>query len=43
MLSIDGGFPLAKRGAGGSGRFGLPPYCDDGVPGRGEPLSSAGS
>lgn len=43
LFSIDGGFPPAKSGAGGSGRFGLPPYSDDGVPGRGEPLSSAGS
>lgn len=43
LFSIDGGFPPAKSGAGGSGRFGLPPYSDEGVPGRGEPLSSAGS
>lgn len=35
--------PLAKRGAGGSGRRGLPPYLEDGVPGRGLPLMSAGS
>lgn len=33
----------ANRGAGGSGRRGLPPYCDDGVPGLGLPLMSAGS
>lgn len=33
----------AKRGAGGSGLRGLPPYCDDGVPGLGLPLMSAGS
>ena len=34
---------LENRGAGGKGRFGLPPYFDDGVPGRGLPLISAGS
>jgi len=39
---IEGGL-LAKRGAGGSGRFGLPPYIEEGVPGRGTPLRSAGS
>lgn len=33
----------AKSGAGGSGRFGLPPYLDEGVPGRGLPLRSARS
>ena len=33
----------ANRGAGGSGRRGLPPYFDDGVPGLGLPLMSAGS
>jgi hypothetical protein len=33
----------ANRGAGGKGLLGLPPYCDDGVPGRGLPLISAGS
>lgn len=32
-----------NRGAGGSGLLGLPPYCDDGVPGLGLPLMSAGS
>jgi len=32
-----------KRGAGGSGRRGLPPYVEAGVPGRGLPLISAGS
>ena len=32
-----------NRGAGGSGRRGLPPYLDDGVPGLGLPLRSAGS
>ena len=32
-----------KRGAGGSGRRGLPPYCDEGVPGLGLPLISEGS
>ena len=32
-----------KSGAGGRGRRGLPPYLDDGVPGRGLPLISAGS
>jgi hypothetical protein len=35
--------PLAKRGAGGSGLRGLPPYLEDGVPGRGLPFMSAGS
>jgi hypothetical protein len=39
---IDGGL-LAKSGAGGSGRLGLPPYNDEGVPGRGAPFISAGS
>jgi hypothetical protein len=34
---------VAKRGAGGRGRRGLPPYLEDGVPGRGLPLISAGS
>ena len=33
----------AKSGAGGSGRLGLPPYLDEGVPGRGLPLRSDGS
>lgn len=32
-----------KRGAGGSGRRGLPPYSEEGVPGLGLPLISAGS
>jgi hypothetical protein len=32
-----------NNGAGGRGRMGLPPYLDDGVPGRGLPLRSAGS
>ena len=32
-----------NNGAGGKGRFGFPPYFDDGVPGRGLPLISAGS
>lgn len=32
-----------KRGCGGRGRLGLPPYLDEGVPGRGEPLMSDGS
>jgi hypothetical protein len=32
-----------NSGAGGSGLLGLPPYLDDGVPGRGEPLISDGS
>ena len=35
--------PPANNGAGGSGRRGLPPYFDDGVPGRGLPFRSAGS
>lgn len=43
LESLDTGRPAANRGAGGSGRFGLPPYLDDGVPGRGLPLISAGS
>src|SRR5580658_4966257 len=38
-----GGTPVAKSGAGGRGRRGLPPYWEDGVPGRGLPLISAGS
>jgi hypothetical protein len=32
-----------KRGAGGSGLRGLPPYWEEGVPGRGLPLISGGS
>ena len=32
-----------NSGAGGKGLFGLPPYLEDGVPGRGLPLISAGS
>lgn len=32
-----------KRGAGGRGRLGLPPYLDDGVPGLGSPSRSTGS
>jgi hypothetical protein len=32
-----------KRGAGGKGLLGLPPYLDEGVPGLGLPLRSAGS
>ena len=32
-----------KRGAGGNGLLGLPPYLEDGVPGLGLPLRSAGS
>ena len=32
-----------KSGAGGRGLLGLPPYCDEGVPGLGLPLISAGS
>jgi hypothetical protein len=32
-----------NNGAGGKGLRGLPPYCDDGVPGRGLPLISGGS
>lgn len=34
---------LEKSGAGGSGRLGLPPYFEEGVPGRGLPLRSDGS
>jgi hypothetical protein len=32
-----------NRGAGGKGLLGLPPYLDEGVPGLGLPLRSAGS
>ena len=32
-----------NRGAGGSGRLGLPPYLLEGVPGLGVPFISAGS
>ena len=32
-----------NNGAGGRGRLGLPPYCEEGVPGRGLPLRSDGS
>ena len=32
-----------NNGAGGNGRFGLLLYLDEGVPGRGLPLRSAGS
>ena len=32
-----------NKGAGGRGLLGLPPYRDDGVPGRGLPFRSAGS
>jgi hypothetical protein len=36
--------PLSENsGAGGRGLLGLPPYCEDGVPGRGLPLMSGGS
>lgn len=42
-VSKDNGLPPAKSGAGGNGLLGEPPYCDDGVPGRGVPLMSAGS
>lgn len=34
---------LEKSGAGGSGRLGLPPYLEDGVPGLGLPFKSEGS
>lgn len=43
LPSVEIGFPPAKSGAGGRGRLGLPPYSDEGVPGRGLPCSSAGS
>lgn len=33
----------ANRGLGGSGRLGLPPYFDEGVPGLGLPFISEGS
>ena len=32
-----------NKGAGGSGLVGLPPYFEEGVPGRGLPLMSTGS
>lgn len=32
-----------KSGAGGSGRLGLPPYREEGVPGLGLPFRSGGS
>lgn len=32
-----------NSGAGGNGRLGLPPYRDEGVPGRGLPFKSGGS
>ncbi len=35
--------PPENNGAGGSGRLGLPPYVEAGVPGLGLPLMSAGS
>lgn len=41
--SRDAGLGPEKSGAGGNGRRGLPPYLEDGVPGRGLPLMSAGS
>lgn len=41
-VRLDAGGP-EKRGAGGSGLRGLPPYFEDGVPGRGPPCKSAGS
>jgi hypothetical protein len=40
--SRETGLTPAKRGAGGSGRVGLP-YREDGVPGRGVPLIVSGS
>lgn len=42
-LSDGSGLPAANSGCGGRGRLGEPPYCDDGVPGLGLPLMSAGS
>jgi hypothetical protein len=43
-IAVSEAPPLAeKSGAGGSGLRGLPPYSDEGVPGRGLPLRSAGS
>lgn len=41
VVSVALGFE--NSGAGGSGLLGLPPYCEDGVPGRGLPFRSAGS
>jgi hypothetical protein len=41
--SRETGLPPAKRGAGGSGLLGLPPYREDGVPGRGLPFMCSGS
>lgn len=42
-ITLDPDFDPAKRGAGGRGRRGLPPYFELGVPGRGLPLRSEGS
>ena len=44
-LTVDARVLLlaANSGAGGSGRRGLPPYCEEGVPGLGLPFISAGS
>jgi hypothetical protein len=36
-------FLAEKSGAGGRGLRGLPPYCEEGVPGRGLPFRSGGS
>ena len=41
--SRDTGLALANNGAGGRGLLGLPPYREDGVPGRGLPLICSGS
>lgn len=41
VVSLVPGFE--NSGAGGSGLRGLPPYCDEGVPGLGLPFRSAGS
>jgi hypothetical protein len=40
---LEPGAGTENRGAGGNGRLGLPPYRDEGVPGRGLPFRSAGS
>lgn len=41
VVSAAPGFE--NKGAGGSGLLGLPPYWEEGVPGLGLPLISAGS
>lgn len=43
LLSTAEAVGFENKGAGGSGRLGLPPYLELGVPGRGLPLMSARS